>query len=69
MSNKLSGQALIDAIKEEIYACYESEELAAFKNFKKFFDEVDVTNAYEEEWNPKYYKPYYKKVFNELRGR
>ena len=67
MSSKLSGKALIKAITEEVTSCYEAEELADFENFTAFFNDVDVTNAYEEEWKPKYYKPYYKKVFRKLR--
>lgn len=49
---------------EEVVSCFTEKEMKSFKNFEDFFQEIDVINAYEPEWNNgKGYKSYYKKVW------
>ena len=58
---------LIDVIKTEVMASFTFEEIADFADFEEFFDVVDVQNAYETEWKPRKWKPYFKAVFDEIR--
>ena len=51
------------AIKESVADSYTKEEMDKFKDFADFFGTVDVDQAYEEGWNAKKYKPYYKEVY------
>jgi hypothetical protein len=53
----------------EVIEQFEPQELVAFNDFKTFFNEVDVMNAYESEWKPEYYKPYYRVIYKSLRGK
>lgn len=58
---------LLDLIRLEVGSSFTPEEIASFENFKQFYDKVDVQHAYEEDWDPKEYKLYYKMIWNELR--
>lgn len=52
-------------VKTEVLASFELNELLRM-TFDEFFDEVDVQNAYEEEWDARFYKPYYRAVYEKL---
>lgn len=60
----------LEVIREEVKCHIEENALDIKKDFESFFGDVDVINAYEEEWNDKkdYYKPIYKTVWEELNG-
>jgi hypothetical protein len=57
---------LLPLIEEEIRATYFLKDVRAM-SFDDFFNEVDVTNAYEEEWKPDFYKPFYQVVFTKIK--
>lgn len=44
-------------VREEVVSSYERGELG--ETFQDFWSRVEVQNAYEEEWNPEKYKPFY----------
>jgi hypothetical protein len=58
----------LDDVREEVESSFEEDEMAEFKNFKEFFDAVDTMNAYEEEWKPKKWKPYYEEIYKEYKS-
>lgn len=57
------------AVKAEVIDSFTNKEMEKFKNFNEFFAEVDVQNAYEEEWEEGQhtYKPHYKRVYDEFK--
>jgi hypothetical protein len=57
---------LLTAIEEEIRASYFLKDVRAM-TFENFFNEVDTDNAFEEEWKPDFYKPFYQIVFNKIK--
>lgn len=57
---------LLKAIEEEIRASYFLKDVRAM-SFDDFFCEVDTDNAYEEDWKPEVYKPFYQLVFNKIK--
>lgn len=57
----------LKAIVTEVTSSYSKKEMSEFGAFKDFFAAVDVQNAYEEEWNPKKYKPYYEEVWKQYK--
>lgn len=61
--------AKASAVLTSVRASFTMEELKEFKNFSAFWDEVDVQNGYEWDWekDKKTWKPYYKAAFNVLR--
>jgi len=62
-------QQILNAIRSEVLSCFESDEIKGFTSFDDFFEEVDVINAYEEEWEDSkdVYRPYFETVYSELR--
>lgn len=72
MSKENIDLELLECVKVEVESSFEESEIKEFKNFKAFFDMVDVQNAYEPEWtkkNIKKYKPYYKAIWNEYQEK
>jgi hypothetical protein len=63
--SKLDSE-LLSGIEEDVKNTFEIEAILSM-NFETFFDEVDVIQAYEPDWNPKKYKPYYFVVFNNIK--
>jgi hypothetical protein len=59
---------ILDAIEQEIRASYFLKDVRAM-SFDDFFTEVDIDNAYEEEWKPDFYKPFYQVVYNKIKKR
>ena len=64
------------AVYEELTADYDKhtahQAFDKFSTFKEFWDDVDVTNAYEEEWKEwkrKGIKNLYKEIYNENKSR
>jgi len=55
-------------VSVDVSLSFETEEIIACENFDAFFGRVDVQNAYESEWKPDYYRPYYKCVYNAVTG-
>ena len=57
------------AVKAEVIDSFTNKEMEKFKNFNEFFAEVDVQNAYEEEWEEGQhtYKPHYKRIYDEFK--
>lgn len=39
-----------DIVTQEVLATYTHDEIRAYKNFQDFWEDVDINNAYEEEW-------------------
>lgn len=70
---KLDGEAKTTKqhVTLEIVSTFEEEEFSTFSDFEDFFAEVDVNNAYEEDW-PEWLengvKGTYEEVWNELRS-
>ena len=60
------NKELLELIRTEVESSFELEEINSM-SFDKFFNEVDVQNAYEEGWKPTKYKPYYKKIYLQIR--
>lgn len=58
----------LDAVRVEVTSSYTKKEMEAFKDFKEFFDAIDVQNGYEEDWNPKKWKPYYETIWAEFKN-
>lgn len=56
---------ILKHIETEILASFEVEELKRM-TFGEFWAEVDVLNAYEEDWNPETWKDKFETVFNKL---
>jgi hypothetical protein len=52
---------ILKAIKIELKA--HDLDIEEFEDFEDFFKEIDVINAYEEEWNPDFYRPYYAAIY------
>jgi hypothetical protein len=67
--DKELDQETLRAVKEEVTESFTSEEIHELGSFEEFFKEVDIQNAYEEEWEPKKYKPYYLQVYKELTNK
>ena len=44
---------ILALIRKEVTDSFEISELKALKGFDAFFCEMDIQNAYEEEWNKK----------------
>lgn len=67
----MTDQGYIDGLMKEIendvLSCYFVEDIKKM-NFKDFFDEIDVSMTYEEEWEPELYKPFYKEIYTKLTG-
>jgi hypothetical protein len=61
---KLNKETLA-LVKNDVLASFEVDEILKM-SFEKFFSEVDVQNAYEEEWQPAMYEPYYLEVYNQI---
>jgi hypothetical protein len=61
---KLNKETL-SLVKNDVLASFEVDEILGM-SFDDFFSEVDVQNAYEEEWEPAMYKPYYLEVYNQI---
>lgn len=64
-------ETLLKAVKDEIESSFTIEEIKAFKDFDKFWEEVDTQNFYEEEWKTwkkKGIKEIYRKIYIELKG-
>lgn len=62
---------LLSAVMTEIEASFTREEINAFPDFEAFWAEIDVINAYEDEWEAwkkKGIKETYKQIFKELRA-
>lgn len=60
-----------EMILAEVLSIYTSQEMRGFKSFDEFWDQVNIQNAYEEEWTEEakaHYKPYYKSVYSILRA-
>lgn len=57
---------LLTTIEEEVRASYFLKDVQRM-TFENFFDEVNTQYAYEEEWNPDYYKPFYFVIFNKIK--
>jgi hypothetical protein len=55
-------------VKEEVQSSFSDKEMQSFKDFDAFFKAVDTQNAYEEEWKPRKWKPYYKQVWDEYKS-
>ena len=53
-------------VETEIRSSFDEDELKDFKDFEDFFSTVDAQNAYEPEWKPKKWKPYYKSVYDKI---
>jgi hypothetical protein len=62
----MNPSELLPLIEEEIRASYFLKDIRAM-SFDDFFNEVDVANAYEEEWMPDFYKPFYQIVFTKIK--
>jgi len=59
------------AAKEEVLSTFEIEEILKFHSFDSFWDQIDVNNGYEEEWEG--WKRdgvvfTYLQIFNEIKG-
>lgn len=46
----VNANELKQAVREEVTSSFTLQEMIGLGTFDKFFDEVDVMNAYEEEW-------------------
>lgn len=62
-------ESLYDLILVELKSSYTREEMEGFKKFKDFWDEEDVRQAYEENWEEE--KPnlieHYIKIYNDFK--
>lgn len=58
----------LSAVRDEVIDSFSEKEMKGYKSFKDFFAEVDVQMGYEEEWNPKKWKPYYEAIWNEWKS-
>jgi len=54
-------------VTTEVLSSFSEKEMSEFKSFEDFFAEVDVQNAYEEEWDADHYEPYYLKVWQKFK--
>jgi hypothetical protein len=62
-------EMLYNLVRTEIILCFTLEEIKSW-TFEEFWEQVDVTNAYEEvwtDWLQKGIKDIYKQVYTELR--
>jgi hypothetical protein len=57
----------LESTREEVVASFSEKEMQNFKDFKEFFDAVDVQYSYEEDWKPKKWKPYYEVIWKEYK--
>lgn len=53
----------LKAVITEVESSYTAVEMANFETFGEFFAAIDVQNGYEEDWNPKKWRKYYKEVW------
>jgi len=60
---------LIEDLIEEIDNVFYDNELLAFPDFEAFYQEVEIYNAYEEEWFIGRYKAEYKLAFERTMTR
>lgn len=62
--------AKLKAVLSEVRASYTKEELMAFPTFQAFFDNEDVRNAYEENWEAEKetWRPYLEVAFQIVRS-
>jgi hypothetical protein len=58
----------LKAIKEEVDIHIEEGSLDPKKTFEEFYKDVDVIQAYEEEWDKEFYEEYYQLVWQDLQG-
>lgn len=68
MLSKSEIKKEIKDIIEMIKTAFTSEELAAFKSFKSFYNEIDVFFAYEPEWKKQKNEEKFKEVYKILKG-
>lgn len=66
---QLKASQLKLCIYEEVVTSFTSEDFARLKTFEKFWNAVDVKNAYEGGWEEvsEQYKPIYEEVYNNLK--
>lgn len=57
-------------IEKDILETWDLSEINAFPNFESFWNEIEIENAYEEDWDKEreYWRPYFYEVFKKLRG-
>lgn len=57
-------------IKDDLLASFDEKDFEKTKTFDKFWAQVDVLNAYEEEWEEEKdeLKPYYKAIWDEYKS-
>ncbi len=53
----------------EVMSEFTTEEIVKFKKFEDFFAEIDTWQAYEEEWDAVYYRPYYLCIYKAIKGK
>lgn len=70
MQNCLDIDYLTD-VREEVSTTYTAAEMSGFASFDDFFADVDVTNAFEEDWSKRKgtLKTYYEAVYSEHNKR
>lgn len=61
-ANEMNPEDL-KAVITEVESSYTAVEMAKFETFGEFFAAIDVQNGYEEDWNPKKWRKYYKEVW------
>ena len=66
--NPVLDPEILKLVRIEVEATYDKKEMKEFKTFGDFFDRVDTDQTYEEEWRPTKYRPYYKQVWDEIKG-
>lgn len=64
-----TNKEILGYVRTEIEVSFELEEILKFDSFEDFYAQVDVQNAYEEEWMPNFYRPYYLAVYNDIKSK
>jgi len=55
-------------VREEVRSSFTKTEIILMNDFEDFFSEVEIQNAYEEDWerDKNFYKPFYEIVYNDI---
>ena len=58
----------LQCARMEVITLYgRSPDIEDFNSFEQFFGDVDLANDGEVDWKPEFYKPYFKKVWEEIK--
>jgi hypothetical protein len=62
------NKGIMEAVRLEVDSSFTRLEIIQLTDFEDFFSEVDIQNAYEENWNrdKEFYKPFYESVYHDI---